>query len=134
MLIKVHPDKEKVKSIMNMVEITLERINATDKERFSSNITKDYYDVIRELISVVLLLDGCKAYGDYANREMIDYLEKNKKEFKKQELLFINDLRMKRNKITYDGFFVKPDFLKRNIEKVNNIITKLKQVINQNYG
>ena len=131
MLIKVNPDKEKVKSIMNMVETTLERINATNYEIFASNVTKDYYDIIRELISVIMLLDGYRAYGDYAHREMIDYLEKNYKRFKRREILFINDLRIIRNKIAYDGFFVKVDFLKRNTEKINSIINKLEKAIKQ---
>ena len=39
-----------------------------------SNITKEYYDLIRELISVVLLLDGYKTYGEGAHKKLIEYL------------------------------------------------------------
>ena len=57
-LIKITPNKEKARSILKMVEINLERIQLTDQKKFVSNIVKDYYDVIRELISIILLLDG----------------------------------------------------------------------------
>ena len=49
-LIKITPDKEKAKSILKMVEKTLEMINSLDINKFPSNITKEYYEVIRELL------------------------------------------------------------------------------------
>ena len=39
-LIKVTPDKEKAKSILKMVDITIEMIKVIDINKFSSNITK----------------------------------------------------------------------------------------------
>ena len=62
-LIKITPDKEKAQSILKMVDTTLEMIKVIDINKFSSNVTKEYYDAIRELMGVVLLLDGYKIYG-----------------------------------------------------------------------
>ncbi|MBS3176881.1 hypothetical protein J4457_06625 [Candidatus Woesearchaeota archaeon] len=62
-LIRVTPNKEKVQSILNMVETTLEMIKHIDKTQFPSHVIKEYYEVIRELISIVLLLDGYKTIG-----------------------------------------------------------------------
>ena len=73
-LIKVTPDKEKAKSILKMVDTTIEMIKLIDITKFSSNITKEYYDAIRELISVVLLLDGYETYGEGAHKKLIEYL------------------------------------------------------------
>jgi hypothetical protein len=42
--------------------------------------------VIRELISVVLLLGGYKTYGEGAHRKTIEYLSKHYKEFTEQEI------------------------------------------------
>lgn len=130
-LIKITPDKEKVRSILKMVETTLEMINHIDKSRFSSNITKEYYEAIRELISVILLLDGYKTIGEGAHKRMIEYLRENYKQFSNTEILLIDDLRITRNKIAYDGFFVKESYIDRKLNDIKDIIEKLKRIINQ---
>lgn len=128
-LIKITPNKEKAKSILNMVETTLEMIKHIDIAKFSSNITKEYYDIIRELMTVVLLLDGYKTYGEGAHKKLIEYLKANYKEFDEYEISLINDLRITRNKIAYDGFFVEKDYIERKINDINKIIKKLKKII-----
>ena len=45
-LIKITPDKEKAKSILKMVDVTIEMIKGISVATFSSNVTKEYYDVI----------------------------------------------------------------------------------------
>jgi hypothetical protein len=87
-----------------MVDTTIEMIKLIDTNKFSSNVTKEYYDVIRELISVILLLDGYKTYGEGAHKKLVEYLQHNYKEFKEYEISLIDDLRIIRNKIAYDGF------------------------------
>lgn len=129
-VIRVTPNKEKTISILKMVEISLERIKTTDRNKFSSNITKDYYDVIRELISVILLLDGLKVVGEEAHKTLIRYFGDNYRNLERSEIVLVDELRILRNKITYDGFFVRQDFLERNLGIINNIINKLKLVIN----
>ncbi|MBI5347467.1 MAG: hypothetical protein HZB66_02560 [Candidatus Aenigmarchaeota archaeon] len=74
-LIGVTPNKEKAKSILKMVETTLEMINHIDRNKFPSNVAKEYYEVIRELTSIILLLDGYKAVGEGAHKKQIEYLE-----------------------------------------------------------
>ena len=128
-LIKITPDKEKAQSILKMVDITLEMIKVIDIEKFSSNVTKEYYDVIRELLSVVLLLDGYKTYGEGAHKRLIEYIQSNYKELNEYEISLLDDLRIKRNKIAYDGFFVEKDYIKRKIKDIQVIIGKLKEII-----
>ena len=71
-LIKVTPNREKADSILNMVNKTLEMISEIDAEKFPSNVIKEYYEVIRELLSVLLLLDGYKTIGEGAHKTLID--------------------------------------------------------------
>ena len=123
-LIRVTPNREKAKSILKMVEKTLEMINNLDIDKFPSNITKEYYEVIRELLSIVLLLDGYKTYGEGAHKKLIEYLEANYKEFTKYEISLIDNLRNIRNKIAYDGFFVKKDYIERKKKDIDLIIKK----------
>ena len=75
-LIRITPNKEKAKSILRMVGTTLEMVRGINISKFSSNVTKEHYDVIRELISVVLLLDGYKACGEEAHKKLIEHIKK----------------------------------------------------------
>lgn len=130
-LIKITPNKEKSKSILKMVDTTLEMVKNIDINKFPSNVTKEYYDIIRELLSVVLLLDGYKTYGEGAHKKLIDYINLNYDEFNKSEISLIDDLRIIRNKIAYDGFFVEKDYVNRKIGGINKIIEKLKKIIKE---
>ena len=92
-------------------------------------MTKEYYQVIRELISVVLLLDGYKTYGEGAHKKLVEYLQLNYKEFDEYAISLIDDLRIIRNKIAYDGFFVDMDYIERKVKDIQEIIRKLNGVI-----
>lgn len=128
-LIKITPDKEKAKSILKMVDTTLEMIRLIDIDKFSSNVTKEYYEVIRELISVILLLDGYKTYGEGAHKKLIEYIQNSYSELSEYEILLIDDLRTKRNKISYDGFFVNKDYISSKLKNIQEIIRKLRNII-----
>ncbi len=128
-LIKITPNKEKAESILKMVDITLEMIQQIDKNKFPSNIVKEYYETIRELISVILLLDGFKIVGENAHKRLIEYLKENYKQFSEHEISFVDDLRILRNKIAYDGFFVKEEYLSRNVGNIKEVISKLKKLV-----
>lgn len=128
-LIRIAPDKEKAKAILKMVETTLAMIESIDIDKFPSNIAKEYYEAIRELLSAILLLDGYKTYGEGAHKKQIEYLENNYKEFKGHEIFLIDELRVVRNKIAYDGFFVEKDYIKRKTKDVKAIVEKLKKTI-----
>ena len=130
-LVKVTPDKERAKSIMKMAETTLELVKSVDAERFSSNVLKDYYDVIRELLSITLLLDGLKTQGEGAHKKLIEYVGRAYTLFTEHELSLIDDLRIVRNKIAYDGFLVPSDYLPRNKKAIETIIDKLKRFVNE---
>ncbi len=128
-LVRITPDKEKAKSIIKMVETTLSMIETIDFNKFSSNVTKEYYEVLRELITTILLLDGYKTYGEGAHKKLIEYLRVNYRAFTEDELIFLDDLRIVRNKIAYDGFFVTADYIDQREERIRKIIEKLKKIV-----
>ncbi len=90
---------------------------------------KEYYEVIRELITVILLLDGYKTHGEGAHKKLIEYMEKNYAEFRGHEISLIDDLRLIRNKIAYNGFFVTDDYLDRKRQEILTLIDKLRIII-----
>ena len=129
-LIKITPDRKKAKSILKMVDTTVEMIGSIDSSKFSSNITKEYCEIIRKLISLILLLDGYKTYGEGAHEKLIEYLS-NYWEINEYEISLIDEFRITRNKIAYEGFFVQPDFIERKIKDIQIIIDKLRGIINK---
>ena len=128
-LMKITPDKEKARSIFKMAECTLEMVKSIDKNKFPSNVTKEYYDIIRELTSIILLLDGYRTIGDSAHKNQIDYLEVNYREFNGAEIALMDELRITRNKISYNGFFVKDDYIERKARDIQIVIEKLRKII-----
>ena len=89
---------------------------------------KNYYEIIKELASALILLDGFKAIGENAHKDLIDYLIKYK-EFSEADIVFINDLRIKRNNSFYEGKRIEPIYLKNNKERILGIIERLKKMI-----
>lgn len=127
--IRITPDKEKVKSMVKMAETTFDMIKSIDFRKYPSNIIKEYYDVIRELMAAVMLLDGFKCSGEGAHKALIEYVEKNYKQITSYEISLVDDMRITRNKIAYDGFFVTDDYVERRRDAIAGIIEKLRNII-----
>ena len=68
-------------------------------------------------------------YRPLEHKNLIEYIKINYKQFNNYEILFINKLRILRNRISYDGFFVEYDYILRNLKNIENIISKLKKII-----
>jgi len=127
-LIKITPDNERAKNILKMISLIEERIEKQDKIKFSSLIIADYYEVIKELITAVLLADG---YKTLSHKDLIDYLKENYHEFNSYDLSVIDSIRVLRNRIAYEGFFIENSYLSRNEDSFKKIIQKLKILINK---
>ncbi len=125
-LIKITPDKEKANSILKMVSLIEERIKIQNKEKMAALIITDYYEIIKELITAILLIDG---YKTLSHKDLRDYLKEKYSPFVFNEIILLDDLRVLRNRVAYDGFFVDPSYLKRNENSFIKIIKKLKELI-----
>ena len=125
-LTKITPDKERAKSILKMVKLIEERIKLQDKKKMAALILSDYYEIIKELLTALLLLDG---YKTLSHKDLIDYINLNYKEFTEHEISFMHNLRVMRNRIVYEGLFVENTYLERNEKNIKNIVKKLKEVI-----
>jgi len=106
-------------------------VKQIDMVKFTSNVTKEYYEIIRELMTLVLLLDGYKTFGEGAHKRLIGYLEKNYNQFNSYEISLINSLRITRNKISYDGFFIEETYIQRKLKDIWNIINKLEEIVKE---
>lgn len=128
-LIRITPNQERAKSILAMVDVRLQAVAFLDSEKFTTIIVEDYYEIIKELLTALLAAEG---YKTLSHTTLIDYLRTNHKtEFTEFEILTIDELRKLRNRITYEGFMVKMDFLHRKAPVIKQIIAKLKERVNR---
>jgi len=130
MIIKVTPDKEKVKSILNLIEGREKFVSTIQTSEFSTIVAENYYEIIKELIISLLLLDGLKTTGDGAHKEMIEQLSKHNI-FSDNEIALLDDLRVKRNKSSYEGKPIDKIYLENKKADLNIVIDKLKNLIDK---
>lgn len=129
MIIKVKPDKEKVKSMLRLIENREEAITVLDAKKFSTEVAEMYYEVIKELSSALILLDGFRSVGENAHRDLINFLSRYNT-ISEKDLVFIHDLRIKRNKSFYEGRMIEEDYIENRQKLLKGIIKKLKLLIN----
>ncbi|MBS3085541.1 hypothetical protein J4225_02550 [Candidatus Pacearchaeota archaeon] len=128
MIIKTTPDNEKVKSVLRLIKEREEFISFADSSRFSTSVVENYYEIIKELAGALILLDGLKATGENAHKDLINYLI-NYEEFLEEDIVFMNDLRIKRNNSSYEGKRINSVYFQNNKNKILSIILRLKEII-----
>lgn len=121
MKIEVKVDKQKAEALKKMAEITVKRLEETDKEKYPSNTLSDYYDVIHKLMESATIKEGVKIKGEGAHQQLIDYTAK-KKNLSEQDRIFLQEMRDLRNRISYEGFMVNKNYISLNIKKIKRII------------
>jgi len=110
-IIKIDKDSEKIKSIIRMCNIRLKIVKQIkiDQET-ASVIASDYYEVIKELLTALLLKNGLKS----DNHEcLISFFKQNFPEYE-YETKIIHQLKDVRNRVSYDGVFVKKEYIETN--------------------
>jgi len=128
MIIKITPDREKAASILNMVKNRKEFISSANIERFPTIAVENYYEIIKELATAILLLDGVKATGESVHKETIDALSEYR-QIEEWEINLIDDLRLKRNKSSYEGKQINISYLENKKDKIIQIIEKLENLL-----
>lgn len=126
---RITPDKEKAKSILRMILLINERIKIQNKTKMAALVISDYYEIMKELITAILLVDG---YKTLSHKELIEYIDKNYQEFSSHEIFIMDSLRVLRNRVVYEGFFVDSSYLNRNESNFKKIIKKLRNLLVKN--
>lgn len=113
---------EQAKNLLKMARIRLEDNKRREKtDENTSLIVESYWEVIKQLITSMLKLEGYKSYSQEC---LISYL-KHEHELTQDKISLLNQLRKLRNDIDYEGEFLDRDYLERNEEDIENIISKL---------
>jgi hypothetical protein len=124
-IIKIRPDKGRAKSILKMVDLLEKRIKLQDKKSMSALILVDYYEIIKEISTGIMHAEGFKTLS---HKDLLEYVSRN---LNQKEISILDDLRVLRNRISYDGFETDPSYLSRNEESFRKIIIKLKEILKE---
>ena len=122
-IIKITPDKKRAKNILKMVLLLEKRITIQDPISMSALILTDYYEIIKELSTGIMYAEG---YKTLSHKDLLGYVSKS---LNKRESSIIDDLRVLRNRVSYDGFEIDPSYLERNEQDFRKIIIKLKEIL-----
>jgi len=128
MLIRITPDIERAKSLLRMAEKREESLKELRQRiNFLTIIAEMYYEIVKELVTSLLFIDGLKAVGEYAHKEAIDYLSNY--DFSPEDISLLHDLRIRRNKSMYEGKQINPSYLENNEKNIVGLIKKLKTLL-----
>ncbi len=128
MIIRVTPDKEKVRSLLGLIAEREQFATLIDHQKFPTPATENYYEIIKELATALLLLEGFKAIGEHAHKDLIEALLRYQ-EFSEPDIVFLNDLRVKRNYSSYEGKKIDASYLRNHKGKILEIGERLKTMI-----
>lgn len=104
-------------------ELAQERFDDIKEETKTYKIIEQYYEVMKELITAIMYVDGFKTLS---HKALIFYLEKNySRYFSKDQFILIDNARRLRNNIGYYGKKVDSVFLTNNEKRIKEIINSL---------
>jgi len=129
-LIKIKPDTERAKSLLQLSLLRIRRINGFDINTESALLAETYYEICKELITALLFIDG---YKTLSHKDLVEYIKQNhSNHFSEHQINSLDTLRKKRNKIVYYGVFVDSDYIKRNKNVFEEIISQLRNLVEDN--
>lgn len=125
---RVRPDKEMARSMLKMIEVRMRMMESVSREDFASLVAEGYYEVIKETLTALMALDG---YKTLSHEVLVGYLKEFFPQFSESEVLLVDRLRQLRNKISYMGFFVDPDYLERNEGRIKEVVGRLLSILRE---
>jgi len=123
---RITPDKEKARGLLQVIVLREKNIGAMKGDEFTTLVVEGYYEIIKELITALMSVDGWKTVS---HELLIGFLARFYKEVSQAELHTIDQLRKTRNDISYRGVMISQDYLTRNKDAILKIIGKLKRVV-----
>ncbi|MFB6089390.1 MAG: hypothetical protein ABEK36_06430 [Candidatus Aenigmatarchaeota archaeon] len=125
---EVRPDREKSKALFKMSKKILSRIEETNKSNFPTQVLRDYYTVIKQLMEAISSIEGLKSEGKGAHKKLINWICKEYG-FSESKRKLLQQIRKYRNRINYEGFTIRKNYLERNEYEIEKIIKKLEEIL-----
>lgn len=128
---KVFERKKDLSAARSLFKIANTRIKDNEqRKRTDENvplIIEAYWEIIKQLITAALTLDGYKSYSQAC---LVSYLQEFY-DFSEEELDLIDELRELRNDIDYRGRYLEMDYLDRKEDKIEGIISRLMEEVEE---
>jgi len=125
-IFRITKDIERARDLFEMAQERLsEIISILPKEKYYK-IIEEYYEVLVQLMTSLMYLDGYKTLSHIA---LIEYVSKNYKEFSYNEIKLVDTLRKFRHGAVYYGKKVGPEFLINYEDEIKDVIKKLSKVV-----
>lgn len=123
---KVSADSEKIESIKKMCNVRLRILKDVKLDAETASIVAtDYYEVVKELLVALLLKNGLKS----DNHECLISFFRHKFPENEYEAKVMHQLKNVRNRVSYDGIFVKKEYVETNKLEFEHIIELLEELL-----
>ncbi|MBI4143824.1 hypothetical protein HY486_01085 [Candidatus Woesearchaeota archaeon] len=123
---RIRKDPEQASSLLKMVDLREKNLISLAMPEFSTLRTEAHYEIVKELITAILAIDGWKTTS---HEMLIGYVAKNCKEIDASEAALLDQLRHIRNDIAYRGVMITPSYLEVNETHIRKVIEKLKKLV-----
>jgi len=125
-IFRVNKDLRRAKDLFEMAKERIVTIIPILPKETPYKFLEEYYEVIIQLITAIMYSDGYKTLNHIS---LIEYLNKNYKNFNTHEINIINILRKFRHGTIYYGKREGGEFLENNKYLINIIINKLSTIV-----
>lgn len=123
---KVEVDEERIKSLISISLIRLERARHPFKENISLSF-EDYYEVAKELLTAYMLKSGMKSQNHQC---LISFFYKQNNNLEAEANL-LQRMSLFRNKLNYYGEKIPNDFYEENREEFEKVVKLLLSLIKE---
>ena len=123
-IFRISRDKGRSADLFKMAKERLVLLELIPKDKVYK-ILEEYYEIIKELLTAIMYLDG---YKTLSHIKLIEYFSSNYKELDETDIKLIDIIRKFRIGIVYYGRKISQDFLTNNendIKRIIKILTKL---------
>jgi hypothetical protein len=124
-IFRISKDKDRASDLLIMAKERLELIELIPKDK-AYKIIEEYYEIIKELLTALMYLDG---YKTLSHVKLIEYFSFHYKELDEKEIKLIDTLRKYRIGIVYYGRKISQDFLVNNDGDIIKIIRILLRIV-----
>ena len=126
-IFKISKDKERAQDLFEMAKERLELLKLIPKDK-AYKIIEEYYEIIKELLTAVMYLDG---YKTLSHVKLIEYFSSRYKVLDEKQNKLIDTLRKFRIGIVYYGRKISKEFLINNEDEIKEIISILRKFVEE---
>lgn len=128
-IFKITPDKDRANDLFIIANERLNDIIKVLPRDKTYRILEEYYEIILELLTAVMYLDG---YKTLSHKSTLDYCIKNYSYLSDNQSKIIDTLRKFRHGIVYYGKKISAEYLSNNEQEIKIIIKTLNELVKKN--